>query len=249
MQGQIDAFLNQTGYDPNTGTVDLRDVEGGGTGTGTGTGDGSGTGTGTGGGSGYGGGDSGMGDGTEDTSGRDYDTSGGGGTGTGTGGGGDGTSPGGGTGTGGGVGGGGGTGGGTGTGDGTGGGGDRPDVPEEDEDFRRYPYDPDFDYEASGTGGWFPVRYTADPVYEYGQPNREPERTPLGLTSLQQPFNPLGQRYNPSPQYNMGGQVMDPNMSMNHMMGQAGGIQSLANFQTNVSPFQQAFRPNVRRYN
>ena len=301
MRDKIDNYVDQTGYDPNTGTV----TGGDGTGTGDGTGgdgtggpyrmmvtelvelvDGTGTGRlpvvvtpGTGDGTGGGpySGD-GTGGGPDRNGGGTGGTTGGDGTGGGTmvvvvtiilmipiltrepG-----TT--------------GGPGGGGGGGDGGGG---------EDWDptwGRTYPTPQPGGGIGSGfLGNQYPPRQYQNQGYDpYTRPG--PPAPLTGLTALTQPYNrprqgePVNPQYNPTynypypyngpdavdgpeleeaqqysntqstRRYNYGGQIQPiTDMSMNDML-QNQGIGSLTNYETNVAPFQNAFRPNVRRYN
>jgi hypothetical protein len=292
MRDKIDNYIDQTGYNPQTGTVTGGDGTGTGdggpysdNGDGTETGDGTGTtdsgttppgggggpysdtpddldpnaggGT-TGGGTPPGGGPTGGGDNFEDT-----DPNAGGGTtgGPGPGGGGDG---------------------GPGPGPGPGGGGG------EDWDptwGRTYPLPQPGGGIGSGfLGNQYPPRQYQNQGYDpYTRPG--PPAPLTGLTALTQPYNrprqgePVNPQYNPrynypypyngpdavdgpeleeaqqftntqsTRRYNYGGQIQPiTDMSMNDML-QNQGIGSLTNYETNVAPFQNAFRPNVRRYN
>jgi hypothetical protein len=272
MRDKIDNYVDQTGYNPQTGTVT------GGDGTGTGgpysdNGDGTGTGDGTG----------GTNSGGTPTNGGPYsdnfeDTDPNAGTGT-TGGGtppnggptdvGDNfedTDPNAGTGT-------------TGGGPGPGGGGEDWDPTW----GRTYPLPPQ---PGGGIGSGFlgnqypPRQYQNQGYDPYTRPG--PPAPLTGLTALTQPYNrprqgePVNPQYNPTYNYpypplnnkreddetsydeygqpimggyNQGGQIQPiTDMSMNDML-QNQGIGSLTNYETNVAPFQNAFRPNVRRYN
>jgi hypothetical protein len=301
MRDKIDNYIDQTGYNPQTGTVtggdgtggdgtggdgtggpysDNGDGEGTGTGTGTGTTDSGGTPPGGGGGTPPGGGGGPYSD-TPD----DLDPNAGGGTtgggtppGGGPTGGGDNfedTDPNAGTGTTGGP-------GGPGPGPGPGGGGG------EDWDptwGRTYPLPQPGGGIGSGfLGNQYPPRQYQNQGYDpYTRPG--PPAPLTGLTALTQPYNrprqgePVNPQYNPTynypypyngpdavdgpeleeaqqysntqstRRYNYGGQIQPiTDMSMNDML-QNQGIGSLTNYETNVAPFQNAFRPNVRRYN
>jgi hypothetical protein len=85
-----------------------------------------------------------------------------------------------------------------------------------------------------------------NPQYNYPYPyyGPPPEEGPDSIQP--QEFEAERQR-----RYYDGGQVQDfLSMSMNQMMDNNNqGIGSLVDYQTNVAPFQEAFRPNVRRYN
>jgi hypothetical protein len=273
MRDKIDNYVDQTGYNPQTGTVT------GGDGTGTGgpysdNGDGTGTGTGTG----------STNSGGTPTNGGPYsdnfeDTDPNAGTGT-TGGGtppnggptdvGDNfedTDPNAGTGT-------------------TGGGGDGGGGEDWDPTWgRTYPLPQPGGGIGSGfLGNQYPPRQYQNQGYDpYTRPG--PPAPLTGLTALTQPYNrprqgePVNPQYNPTynypypyngpdavdgpeleeaqqftntqstRRYNYGGQIQPiTDMSMNDML-QNQGIGSLTNYETNVAPFQNAFRPNVRRYN
>jgi hypothetical protein len=290
MRDKIDNYIDQTGYNPQTGTVTGGDGTGGdgtggpysdnGDGTETGDGTGStdsggtppnggpysdnfedtdpnaGTGTTDSGGTPPNGGPTDVGDNFEDT-----DPNAGGGTtgGPGPGGGGDG-----------------------GPGPGPGGGGG------EDWDptwGRTYPLPQPGGGIGSGfLGNQYPPRQYQNQGYDpYTRPG--PPAPLTGLTALTQPYNrprqgePVNPQYNPrynypypyngpdavdgpeleeaqqysntqsTRRYNYGGQIQPiTDMSMNDML-QNQGIGSLTNYKTNVAPFQNAFRPNVRRYN
>jgi hypothetical protein len=272
MRDKIDNYVDQTGYDPQTGTVTGGDGTGGGPysdngdGTGTGTGTGStnsggtptnggpysdnfedtdpnaGTGT-TGGGTPPNGGPTDVGDNFEDTD------------------------PNAGTGT-------------------TGGGGDGGGGEDWDPTWgRTYPLPQPGGGIGSGfLGNQYPPRQYQNQGYDpYTRPG--PPAPLTGLTALTQPYNrprqgePVNPQYNPTynypypyngpdavdgpeleeaqqftntqstRRYNYGGQIQPiTDMSMNDML-QNQGIGSLTNYETNVAPFQNAFRPNVRRYN
>ena len=92
-----------------------------------------------------------------------------------------------------------------------------------------------------------PVNPMYNPQYNYPYPYNGPdaEEGPE-LSEPEQYINTQSTR-----RYNYGGQVQDfLGMSMNQMMDNNNqGIGSLVDYQTNVAPFQEAFRPNVRRYN
>jgi hypothetical protein len=300
MRDKIDNYIDQTGYNPQTGTVTGGDGTGGdgtgGDGTGgpysdNGDGEGTGTGTGTGttdsGGTPPGGGGTppGGGGGPYSDTPDDLDPNAGGGTtgggtppGGGPTGGGDNfedTDPNAGTGTTGGP-------GGPGPGPGPGGGGG------EDWDptwGRTYPLPQPGGGIGSGfLGNQYPPRQYQNQGYDpYTRPG--PPAPLTGLTALTQPYNrprqgePVNPQYNPTynypypyngpdavdgpeleeaqqysntqstRRYNYGGQIQPiTDMSMNDML-QNQGIGSLTNYETNVAPFQNAFRPNVRRYN
>jgi hypothetical protein len=273
MRDKIDNYVDQTGYNPQTGTVTGGDGTGG---DGTGgpysdNGDGTGTGTGTG----------STNSGGTPTNGGPYsdnfeDTDPNAGTGT-TGGGtppnggptdvGDNfedTDPNAGTGT-------------------TGGGGDGGGGEDWDPTWgRTYPLPQPGGGIGSGfLGNQYPPRQYQNQGYDpYTRPG--PPAPLTGLTALTQPYNrprqgePVNPQYNPTYNYpypplnnkreddetsydeygqpimggyNQGGQIQPiTDMSMNDML-QNQGIGSLTNYETNVAPFQNAFRPNVRRYN
>ena len=87
-----------------------------------------------------------------------------------------------------------------------------------------------------------PVNPQYNPTYNYPYPplNNKGEDDETSYDEYGQPI--MGG-------YNQGGQIQPiTDMSMNDML-QNQGIGSLTNYETNVAPFQNAFRPNVRRYN
>ena len=140
---------------------------------------------------------------------------------------------------------------------GGGGGGGGDDLDPDPTEGRTYP-DPDMPQPQSGIGflgNQMPARRYQQGYDAYTRPG--PPEPLSGLTALTQPLNrpreeePVNPLYNPTYNYNNGGQVQDfLGMSMNQMMDNNNqGIGSLVDYQTNVSPFQEAFRPNVRRYN
>ena len=277
MRDEIDTYVDQTGYDPQTGTV-----TGGTGGDGTGTGgpysdNGDGTETGDGTGSTNSGGTPTNGGPYSDNF-DDTDPNAGGGT-TGSGtppnggptGGGDNfedTDP--------------NAGGGTTGGPGPGGGGDGGGGEDWDPTLgRTYPGPQPGGGIGSGfLGNQYPPRQYQNQGYDpYTRPG--PPGPLTGLTALTQPYNrprqgePVNPQYNPTYNYpypplnnkgeddeisydeygqpimgyNQGGQIQPiTDMSMNDML-QNQGIGSLTNYETNVAPFQNAFRPNVRRYN
>jgi len=281
MRDEIDTYVDQTGYDPQTGTVT------GGDGTGT-SGDGGPTGGGdnfedtdpnAGGGTTGGGTPPNGGPYSDNPPPDDLDPNAGGGT---TGGG---TPPNGGP-----TGGGDNfedtdpnAGGGTTGGPGPGGGGDGGGGEDWDPTLgRTYPGPQPGGGIGSGfLGNQYPPRQYQNQGYDpYTRPG--PPAPLTGLTALTQPYNrprqgePVNPQYNPTYNYpypplnnkgeddetlydeygqpimggyNQGGQIQPiTDMSMNDML-QNQGIGSLTNYETNVAPFQNAFRPNVRRYN
>jgi hypothetical protein len=90
-----------------------------------------------------------------------------------------------------------------------------------------------------------PVNPQYNPRYNYPYPYNGPDAVDgPELEEAQQYSNTQSTR-----RYNYGGQIQPiTDMSMNDML-QNQGIGSLTNYKTNVAPFQNAFRPNVRRYN
>jgi len=90
-----------------------------------------------------------------------------------------------------------------------------------------------------------PVNPQYNPTYNYPYPYTGPDAVDgPELDEAQQFSNTQSTR-----RYNYGGQIQPiTDMSMNDML-QNQGIGSLTNYETNVAPFQNAFRPNVRRYN
>jgi hypothetical protein len=90
-----------------------------------------------------------------------------------------------------------------------------------------------------------PVNSQYNPTYNYPYPYNGPDAVDgPELEEAQQYSNTQSTR-----RYNYGGQIQPiTDMSMNDML-QNQGIGSLTNYETNVAPFQNAFRPNVRRYN
>jgi hypothetical protein len=90
-----------------------------------------------------------------------------------------------------------------------------------------------------------PVNPQYNPRYNYPYPYNGPDAVDgPELEEAQQFTNTQSTR-----RYNYGGQIQPiTDMSMNDML-QNQGIGSLTNYETNVAPFQNAFRPNVRRYN
>jgi hypothetical protein len=85
-----------------------------------------------------------------------------------------------------------------------------------------------------------------NPQYNYAYPYDGP-----GPEESSQPQDSEYYEGTRNRRYYDGGQVQDfLGMSMNQMMNNNNqGIGSLVDYQTNVAPFQEAFRPNVRRYN
>ncbi len=259
---ELNAFLADTGYDPSLGTVDVRDINDSDLPSGGGGPDGTG-----GGGGGYGGPDgTGAGDYYDPDAGTGTTTggSGPGGGGPGGGGGVDNGGPGGG--------GGGGGGGDDLTPDPTEG---RtypdPNIPQSQYGIgflgnqipaRRYQqgYDP---YTRPGPPAPLagitaltqplnrprrgePVNPMYNPQYNYPYPYDG-----AGPEDSSQPQDSVYYEGTRNRRYYDGGQVQDfLGMSMNQMMDNNNqGIGSLVDYQTNVAPFQEAFRPNVRRYN